>query len=272
MGTRVDPCRSGGQRQQRAGEGTGAALLLPSLVVAGGAADQLEARPSSSSAAAALVASRTAVRAPTEPYARRGAGVGAGVGAVEGRMGREEHVLGSYLDLSNAFLRRSGSGSSTRNTDEAANVADKYARLWGRPLARDLLFLAGGPSRAQTTIKVASGDRQEAWKEVPVLETDTNSTNSTSLLRAPSALADFVRGSSSNFPFMPGSTPGTDGPPVLGHRAADLHALTPGQQVDWTKKKQVRRTIPRPPSLAQETRSNLISGNFLARPLAVPYR
>jgi hypothetical protein len=41
---------------------------------------------------------------------------------------------------------------------------------------------------------------------VPVLETDTKATNSTSLLRAPASMSDFTKGSSSNFPFMPGTS------------------------------------------------------------------
>lgn len=116
-----------------------------------------------------------------------------------------QQVVGTYFDLSNAFL-----SDTERTYDRRAKAGDeateeKYARMWARPMERAPFHLE--PSRPHTTIKVATdklGSTGRMWKEVPVLETDTKATNSTSLLRAPASISDFAKGSSSNFPFMPG--------------------------------------------------------------------
>jgi len=54
-----------------------------------------------------------------------------------------------------------------------------------------------------TTIEVF-GRKVERFRETEILESKLNATNSTSILRAPSNIEDFHRGSSSHFPFMPG--------------------------------------------------------------------
>ena len=130
--------------------------------------------------------------------------------------------------------------NSVSPNQEEWNFADMLYRRWDIPIDYTTVYELA-PTQSRTIIRF---DREgldgkvTAYKEVTVPAGSATAKNSTSLLRKPANLVDFVRGAAGFFPFTPG---GLDG--VTAIAALEDQAVQEEQQAKGEKDSRLDRVI-----------------------------